>query len=232
MDCGSRLRVERFWEGVFGPAADQGTTRVVEHGPQLAGYDGIYAVLRHGSALVSAPSDLVERVRRWRVTPASVMDPRWWAPRLPGCSVLGPSIHSFADSPEHLHPVSVGHPASLADVERALAARVSVDEWAESGFGGSDVEYAWLLSDRDGQPVGASNLTPFDGMAADVGVLVTSEARGRGYGVAIAGAAVSRALELHGLARWRSLESNTASRAIAVRLGFEDDCRQLAVRPS
>ena len=76
-----------------------------------------------------------------------------------------------------------------------------------------------------------ANLTPFNGMAADVGVLTALAARGRGSATAVAAVACGAAIERHGIARWRALVGNAASRRIAERLGFEEDCRQLAVRP-
>jgi len=231
MKAAAHLRVDQFWDGIFGSGPDDGTSvHVVPHGPRLAGYPGIYAVLRGDAVHVSAPPDWVKSVHAWRVTTGDVMDPRWWAAHLPGWTVLGPSVHSFSDRRARL--VDTARRASLAEVRRALAPRVSTDEWEESGFGGDNVEHAWLLRDDDRRPVAASNLTLFDGVAADVGILVSAGARGRGHGVAIASAAVSYAVDQHGIARWRALEANVPSRAIAARLGFEDDCRQLAMRPA
>lgn len=155
----------------------------------------------------------------------------WWTERLPGWKVLGPSVHSFASSHEQLQAAGSAYPASPAEVRAALASRVSADEWAESGFAGDDVEHAWLLDDAQNRPVAAANLTPFDGVAADVGVLVAREVRGRSHAAAAAAAAVRYAVGHHGIARWRALETNSASRAVAARLGFDEDCRQLAARP-
>lgn len=83
----------------------------------------------------------------------------------------------------------------------------------------------------DDQTVAAANLTPFDGMPADVGVLAHPFGRGRGFGTAVASVATSYAVQEFGIARWRALITNTASRRIARRLGFEPDCLQIALRP-
>jgi len=48
----------------------------------------------------------------------------------------------------------------------------------------------------------------------------------------VAATAARYAVERHGIARWRAIEVNAPSRRLAKRLGFEDDCVQLAVRLS
>ncbi|MGZ4460380.1 MAG: GNAT family N-acetyltransferase [Nocardioidaceae bacterium] len=76
----------------------------------------------------------------------------------------------------------------------------------------------------------AANLTDFDGVPADVGVVTHPAARGRGLGLAVTAAAARAAIATHGLARWRALHTNRASRALARRLGFTDYGGNLAVR--
>lgn len=232
MEAETRLRIDRFWDEVFGSGDEPDTAHVVEHGRGLEGYTGVYAVVRRQRTFVSAPAELVGVVRDWAPDAACAMDPAWWADRLHAWTVIGPSVHAFLDHSTSVPSPGPSRAVPLTEVVAALADRVSASEWTESGFAGADVEHAWLLCDEDGRPLAASNLTPFDGVAADVGVVVAADSRGQGHGAIVAAAAVAHAVARHGIARWRALTTNGSSRAIATRLGFEDDCLQIAVRPA
>lgn len=70
------------------------------------------------------------------------------------------------------------------------------------------------------QVVAAGNLTEWRGRPADVGVLTAPSERGRGRARHLVGAMVATALPSIGVARYRALASNTASLAVARRLGF------------
>lgn len=238
-------RIDGLWGSIFGPvdrtpsqsselSTELSAGQITGHLHALHDYSGIYAVVRDGRLLISAPDDLVASLRTWAPDQIEAMHPQWWTERLPGWSVLGPSVHAFADSPAPTEPstestglrIRPADPGLLAD----LRARVGADEWTESGFASSP-EPAWAVIDADGQVVGAASLSEVAGLKVDIGVLTASDARGNGVGTAIAGYALESALQAHGIARWRALESNLASRALAARLGFVEDCRQIAVRP-
>ncbi len=233
MEEATRARIESFWARLVMPDPEQRLhrTNVIEHGPAMFGYPGILAVLRQRRVFLSAPSDMTVTITGWRPTSETVIDPSWWAHHLPEWSVLGPSIHSFLDHTEGLPTASRACLVTVSDVADALQARVTPEEWAEAGFARDDVEAAWLLDDDQGRPVAASNLTLFDGTPADVGVLVAGDARGQGYAAEVGMVSARCAVDECGLARWRSLATNMASRRTAARLGFEDDCTQLAIRP-
>jgi hypothetical protein len=207
---------------------------VVEHRGELAGYQGILCVIRNERVLVSAPPRLVPTVRSWRPTISAAGDALWWNERRPDWSVLGPSVHAFTDRPAPPPPATEGaevRPATPADLV-SLRDAVAPAEWAESGFAGDDVASAWVAVDRAGRVLAAANLTPFDGLPADVGILSAPAVRGRGIATLVAAVATNDAFERHGIARWRALCVNTPSRRLAHRLGFEDDCVQLALRPA
>jgi RimJ/RimL family protein N-acetyltransferase len=141
-------------------------------------------------------------------------------------------VHSFLDR-SGLATATVGdapvQPAG-SDLLRLLRERVTDSEWAESGFAGDDVANAWVVVDENDWPMAASNLTPFDGVPPDVGVLAGPAVRGRGVATMVAATAARYAVERHGIVRWRAVETNAASRRLAKKLGFEDDCVQFAVR--
>lgn len=227
----TRDRLDHFWADLFGTVPADRETQIVEHGPRLARYPGIYAIRRAGRSFVSVPPALTEVVREWAPGLDAVVDPSWWAERLPDWRLIGPSEHSFLDQHSHLPDSAGARPASQDEVRAALLSRVRAEDWSESGFG-ADVAAAWLLEDGDGRPVAAANLTLFDDVPADVGVLVATDARGRGHATRVSAAATRFAVETHGLARWRTRTANLPSRAAAARLGFEPDCTQLAARPA
>jgi GNAT superfamily N-acetyltransferase len=142
--------------------------------------------------------------------------------------VLGPSVHAYADDTTVLPPVDVRvREVSRAGVE-SLAAQVPPDQWTEAGFA-ADVLRIFALVQTD-RVLAAANLSDFDGMPADIGMVTHPGARGRGLGSAVAAAATRSAIEEHGIARWRALEANLPSRAIARRLGFTDYGSNLVVR--
>ncbi|MFC7597488.1 GNAT family N-acetyltransferase [Terrabacter sp. GCM10028922] len=207
---------------------------IVEHGQLLADYAGIFCVLRHQTVLVSAPRALVGTVSGWCPSIDTVMDPQWWSDRLPDWLVLGPSVHSFLDRPAFLPAASGGIAVRAArrdDLDR-LIDQVTHAEWEESGFADDDDAHAWVALDQHGRPMAAAKLTVFDGVPADVGVLAAGIGRGRGFATAVAATAARHAVAHHGIARWRALATNAPSRRIAEKLGFEDDCLQLAIRPA
>ena len=147
----------------------------------------------------------------------------------PDGQVDGPSIHTYADQ-ESFRGTS--DPAATAvagnDVELIEFLRSNdVSDWAESGFprdpstaDRTTTEF-WLLR-RSDEVVAGGNLTEWRGHPADVGVLTIPSARGQGLGGRLVGAMVSDALPRIGVARYRALASNTASLALASRLGFVD----------
>jgi GNAT superfamily N-acetyltransferase len=230
----TRGHVDGFWREVFGPEPSGGDERVVvAHGSLLKGYEGIYCTLRRHTAWISAPATLVNEVMDWAPSAETVMDARWWGEHLPGWTVLGPSVHSFADGTT-LISRSVRSAALRPATQRDLAVlreQVTDEEWAESGFGGEDVVDAWILLDERGDACAASNLTVFQGSPVDVGILVAPSSRGRGLATMVATAAASHAVQRSGFSRWRALSTNTASQRVAEKLGFEVDCLQLALRP-
>lgn len=226
----SWTRVEDYWARRLG-SADSRQTALVEHGPLLEDYDGVIVVQRPAGLTVSVPSALAEEAARWQVTRDCAFDRALWDELLPGWLVLGPSIHSFLDHTDDLSEAGGAGPATVEEVAHRLRARVTESEWEESGFTGG-VEHAWLLENDAGRPVAAANLTDFDGAAADVGVVVAADARGRGYAAEVGSAAARHAVRTSGIARWRSVPGNAASRRTARRLGFQDGCIQLAILPS
>jgi len=230
----ARDRVDASWRALFGTTDSADLVVITRHRtPPVHDHPRIEAVLRQGTAYVSAPESLVDVIRGWGPDPTTVTNPTWWSRRLPDWLILGPSVHAFTDavpaidareSPLRIEPVSA---RQLTE----LRCRVDPAEWSESGFGGNDIEFAWQAVNEAGHIVAAANLTPFDGSPADVGVLTRPDARGRGAASAVAARATAHAVREFGIARWRALSGNTASLRVARHLGFEPDCLHIALRP-
>lgn len=226
--------VDAFWADALpcAPGGDDSSVVVGTHGGSLTGYEGVYVVERRDQVVISAPAHLVQAVRERQPRPEPALSPGWWLEQLPGWTVLGPSVHSFLDDVGLLPHPAASERATAGQMADALRHRVTAADWAESGFAGDDIAAAWLLRDRSGRPAAAANLTPFHGLPTDVGLVTATDSRGLGHGRAVGAAAARWAVEHHGIARWRALQSNVPSRRTAASLGFIDDCRQLAVRPA
>lgn len=234
MQMASRHRIDVFWQTVFGTGDDGGEPLVTAHRCSgLAGYPGVYCVLRNEQVLISAPADLVGHIARAGVTAMTVTDSTWWGKQLPTWRTIGPSAHTFTDEqpPRVTMVTGIQIQTTAAKDLGELRASVPAAEWAESGFAGEDAVEAWRAINGDGLTVAAANLMPFDDVPADVGVLTHPRFRGQGIALAVASTAVQHAVRHQGIARWRALTTNTRSLTLAAKLGFEQDCVQLAIRP-
>lgn len=224
-------RVDAFWSRYFALDRERLHEPGVTVTPSDDGWPGIVVAGDSRAAHVRCPDELE------RLLLASLDDngPSVWRPEtwqaLLGvriAAVLGPSVHAYADETEPLPPPDSRVREVSSTALKGLAALVPRDEWAESGFAGQVVRVFALVEDE--RVLAAANLTDFDGMPADVGVVTAPAERGRRLGVAVATAATRCAIQENGIARWRALETNRASRAIAQRLGFADYGSNLAVR--
>lgn len=142
--------------------------------------------------------------------------------------VDGPSVHCYADEQSfngRSDPAAVpvrGDDQALRDFLHAN----SLDDWAESGFprepaaADPNATRFWVLR-HDDEVVAAGNMTEWRGLPADVGVLTEPGSRGHGFAGRLVGAMVSSALPAAVVVRDRALATNTASLAVARRLGFE-----------
>jgi len=142
--------------------------------------------------------------------------------------VDGPSVHCYADeqsfngrSDPAAVPVDGDDPALLGFLHAN-----SLDDWAESGFprdpaaADPNATEFWVLR-HDDEVVAAGNMTEWRGLPADVGVLTEPGSRGQGFAGRLVGAMASSALPAAIVVRYRALATNTASLAVARRLGFE-----------
>jgi len=142
-------------------------------------------------------------------------------------TILGRSWHHYGD--EHSlralpHPAAEEVAGGNLELQQFLEVN-SIEEWAESGFpripaiADPDTTKFWIYREQ-GQVVAAGNMTEWRGLPADVGVLVSPVARGRGVASRLAGAMINDGLPAVGVVRYRALSTNAASLRVAERLGF------------
>lgn len=227
----SWIRVEGWWADLFGrPKALlwQGIS-VSEHAG-LGDYPGIFFAFRNSGCHISLPDwagpELAETLGRQTIS--RLREQSFWqsVPSTADLRMIGPSVHAYTD----LDPGGVEdvEPVRQEDLDH-LREVTDPDEWNEGGFAGQVIQ-ALALRDSSGQIVAAANLTEFMGCAADVGVVVAPSRRGQGLGTRVGRAATSYAVNHGGIARWRALTTNVASRRAPTALGFEDYCDQAALR--
>ncbi|MDO5534460.1 MAG: GNAT family N-acetyltransferase [Propionibacteriaceae bacterium] len=223
MQEATRSRIDGHWSRRFGvpvpglhPVTVSGSGRHDDAALVLLLGDHAYvdAPLAHLDAL--APLALAH-------APATLLDAATWAPVATG-TVLGPADHFWADHETAL-PANA-EPLDPAD-RMVLAGAVDDAEWHEAGFDRDP--HACFGIVEDGRLVAASVLTSLWGWPVDVGVLVAPDARGRGLGTRVAGAALAAGVGLSGFAAFRAARDNIASRRVAARLGLEAYGANLAV---
>ena len=144
--------------------------------------------------------------------------------------VLGPAIHAYRSDPVSSDAVSSDAAGIEAVSERdvlAFSREVGEAEFDESGL--ADASRVFGVREN-GRLVAVAGLSAWMAEPSDIGVLTLPSLRGRGYGRRAAAAAVNEAVALAGIARWRSLASNAASRSLARSLGFEDRGENIGIR--
>ncbi len=209
---------DRAWASALG--CDVATLRtpgnhLIPGGPRMAGAPILYAMRVEDAVLLFCPPELHDRA-------SAIGD--WFdsdALRSLGATVVhGPSIHSFVDRPSFVPIADGGGVRVERDDTRlgVLRAACGEDDWNEGGFGTDDAILYGI--DVDGDLVAAGNLTAFGDVHADVGLVTHPAWRGRGLATRMASHVTFSALAATDLVRYRALATNTASLAIARKLGF------------
>ncbi|WP_020077084.1 GNAT family N-acetyltransferase [Cryocola sp. 340MFSha3.1] len=231
MKAEAEARVDGYWAEVF----EVEVARIWHPGIHTTWardpWPGVYVLVRPGVVRLRAPGSeraKLEPILRG-VAAEDALDAGRWRVDLDAFSphVLGPAIHSYRSDPVTSDPRDIAV-VSEHDV-RLFADEVGEGEFEESGLADATTVFGVR---ENGRLVAAAGLSVWMAEPSDIGVLTLPGARGRGYGRRVAAAAVNEAIELAGIARWRSLASNAASRSLARSLGFEDRGENLGIRLS
>jgi RimJ/RimL family protein N-acetyltransferase len=225
--------VDGYWAGVFGCPVEElwpAAPTVTAHVPGgLGDYPGIYVLARGAAVRISVPAPLLADVLAVSAAarPGQLLDAAFWRAALDGriTAVHGPSVHHYLDAVPR--PGVEVREVSAGELESLRSACPEAD-WSEGGFGEPDGRCfgRWV----DGRLVAAGNLTVWRGQPSDVGLLTHPDHRGHGYAAEVARHATRVAVETAGVARYRALTTNTASLAIARRLGFSEYGRNIGIR--
>jgi GNAT superfamily N-acetyltransferase len=141
----------------------------------------------------------------------------------------GPARLAYVDGATFVPPAH-GRRVDRVDGDSARAARflasVPAADAEEAGIA-SCTSPLFCVTDGD-DLLAASGYRVWSGELAHLSVLVAPEARGRGLGRAVAGAATGHALSSGLLGQWRAVPA--ASQAVAAALGYEPRGRQVSLR--
>ncbi|GAA2067295.1 GNAT family N-acetyltransferase [Leifsonia soli] len=231
MKPATEARVDNYWAEVF----EVESARVWEPGIRTTWtkdpWPGVYVLVRPGVVRLRAPRPeraKLEPVFR-TITAEGALNTRHWQNALAAFSpqVLGPAIHSYRSDPVARDSWDI---ELVSEPDLALFAREAEDgEFEESGLANATRVFGLR---EHGKLAAATGLSAWMNEPSDVGVLTLPWARRRGYGQLVAAAAVNEAIALAGIARWRSLANNAASRSLARSLGFEDRGENIGIRLS
>jgi GNAT superfamily N-acetyltransferase len=200
----------------------------------LGGYRGVYMARVGNSVLVYAPPshEAIARQVLSATAPEDIFSSTTCL-KIAGSDgqvVLGPSWHGFIDV-AHFQAAqgAAGERVDRADPALRELRRACGDrEWFEAGFG--DTEGLFYALRRDGGIVSAGNMTDYRTMPADVGVLTHPERRGRGMAQRLVSHMTQERLPDVGVVRYRALQTNLPSLAVARSLGFIGRGENLAIR--
>ncbi len=229
--------VDAAWAEALGCSAsllDASGPHLVPGGPGLAGYAGVYVARLGGSVLVYTPPTHEAAARQVlsAAAPEDVFSAEFClkiaGPQ--GQVVLGPSWHGFVDV-AHFQAAegAAGERVERDDPElEQLRQACGEKEWSEAGF--ADPEGLVYGLRQDGQMVAAGNMTEYRGMPADVGVITHPGFRGRGLARRVVSHMTAEQLPTAGIVRYRALQTNLPSLAVASSLGFVGRGENLAIR--
>jgi GNAT superfamily N-acetyltransferase len=220
-------RVDEYWAAVFGCPVE----RLWAPGCSVSAYDmpGAYVLVHGDSCRIATPAAWVPMLAHASrdLSAGDALDRRRWSELLPRITAIhGPSVHAYLDSvaelPDPGDVIEVNGDA-LTDLRSACPPA----EWAEGGFGDTGRFFALH---KAGTLVAAGNLTEWRGVPSDIGLVTHPDHRGRGYGLLVGALAARVAIAESGIARYRVLADNLASRRIARRLGFVEYGSNLMIR--
>lgn len=222
----------RYWAGHLGCAPEElfsEPLRLVTHSPDLADYDGVFALFRGGGATVSLPANRAIALRPLLTGLGRDCSPEALAEALRPVAekIIGPAYIGYCT--EVVGPI---HPARTLNPEGkpALQALQQVCNATEWEHGGSSTESPCSGAFADGKLVALAGYEIWGGTIAHISVITHPDYRDRGFARSAVAHLSARALEAGLLPQYRTLETNRASIRISETLGFRPYARSIAVR--
>ncbi|MEY4136795.1 MAG: hypothetical protein RL205_923 [Actinomycetota bacterium] len=123
-------------------------------------------------------------------------------------------IVAGCQDPEIIRWTTVPSPYDLSDARTFLNDRLTPTQWWRNP--------TWVITEADNRWIGTVDLRPDGEGAAEIGYMIAPESRGSGVGTAAIRLVCTWGLHQWGLQviTWKALTGNTASRALAQRVGF------------
>jgi GNAT superfamily N-acetyltransferase len=230
-------RDDRFWAAFLGVDASAWASRGVSVRAHvgLVEYRGLWCFRRRDRVVVSAPAGWVAALERELDgrEPDALLDEVFLASLLGDDieRVIGPAFQGCLE-PSRFRPVVadgvrfVG-PDDSAAVDR-FRDECGEDVW-QSGSLHKVENYMVAFFDGD-EIVALAGYRPWNEAAGDPCVLTHPELHGKGHGTAVVSAVVAAALGEGKLLLYQTLEANRGAVQIALKLGYEQYARHLAVR--
>ena len=222
----------RYWAGHFGCSETElfsQPLRIVTHGKDLAGYDGVFALFRGSAAIVSIPPEREVALRHHLAVQNSAVSPLLLATMLSDVTrlIIGPAFIGYASqvSPP-AHDVRELGPDDL-QARDALQQACTLQEWEHGGGDKEDPSSGVFV---DGRLAALASYEVWGGAIAHISIITHPERRHQGLGRSAVAHVARRALACGLLPQYRTLESNASSMKIARSLGFQIYARSMAIR--
>ncbi len=231
MDAETLRRVDRFWAIRLGCTDETFAMGGVQ---PVAGSGSLYLISTRSTLVVAGDPNVRSRLEP--LLASAVLPDAEGVRRSLGARVdriVGPAFLGYRATAPALTE-SAGEARSIERADRSALARLrdaaSEQDWEHAALH-PEHEDATIVGVFDGETLlAAAGFEVQHGVVAHIGVLAHPRSRGRGAGRRAVALAAQRAAERGLLLQYQTLESNTASMAIAARLGFEPWGRSLAVR--
>jgi GNAT superfamily N-acetyltransferase len=233
---------QRYWAQHLGCEPQSLFTdpvRAIQHGGELAGYEGVFALFREGRVVLSMPHDgesassppagMMEAFQGWLsrqdLTPDSLV--RALEP-LAG-SIIGPAFIGYAESVAKPDPAHTARPLDAGDAAAMESLKTACDptEW---DHGGSPTGHACSGVFVEGQLAALAGYEIWGGAIAHICIVTHPGHRGKGCGRSAVAHLARRAIEAGLLPQYRTGDSNTPSIRIAESLGFTRYATSVAMR--
>jgi GNAT superfamily N-acetyltransferase len=227
----SLAAANEFWAAHLGVDSDSlfcTPLQLVEHGTDLANYNGIFALFRNSAAIISFPADRFAELSA-RIPPSPFV-PADFARTFEahGLRVIGPAYIGYADavpSPAHnVRSLTEGDASAVGTLRSAY----TDTEWEHGGS--TIVEQATSCLFIDDELVALAGYEVWKPSIAHISVITHPAHRGHGYGRSVVSHNANLALAAGLVPQYRTLESNAPSIEIANRLGFTHYATSVAIR--
>jgi GNAT superfamily N-acetyltransferase len=225
--------VTSYWTSHLGlPAASlfAEPRQVITHGGERLRYQGIFALFRENSAIISFPPQYPKSIDL--LLPMQFLTPNTLANSFASANfkVIGPAyigyaeaVHSATHSPRSLT-------ATDRDAVRTLQAACGKEEWSHGGSNISKQPASGLFIGSD--LVSLAGYEVWGGFIAHIYAITHPAFRGRGFGRDVVAHLSNEALKTGLIPQYRTLESNEPAIRLAKSLGFVHFATSVAVRLS